>query len=180
MGGWNAALMLAAAALYIAPVAACPHPIPEALFAVCATGSDRGAAVLYKLYAVPFFLAVQLIAFQDGTDRRANFRVALILALALVPAALILHLPYFLFPGSLVYRHPDEMIAFDLFFLFLFLAWAACHRMAARWAPLWRRLDPTGATPPADRHRALFWHPTIALFFHQMAASTDQLAITWP
>ena len=166
--------------LYNAINHACPYSVKgEILVHLCETADSPWAALIYKAGSVPFFFVFLLTAFYGTPDRQTRWRLAGLFALAMFVVSLILHIPYFLYPGSQFYWHVDETRAFKLGYLFLFIAWACCHRMMARWEAPWRWLDPKGVVPSRDRHRLIFWHPVIALLFHHMAASTDLWTITW-
>ena len=158
---------------------ACPYPYEAHQFHVCMTSYSWRAALLYKIASVPFFFLFIWAGFYGTKRRQERVRLCATAATLMFPTTLVMHIPYFLFSGSQIYQQPDEMRAFYAVCLFLLVGWAACHRMFARWAPLWRRLDPDGVIPPGDRHRAIFWHPAIALFFHQLAATTDLWTITF-
>lgn len=166
--------------LYNAVNHACPHPLlDDDLVDVCLTSISPWAALLYKVGSVPFFFIFLLTGFYGTSDRGTRLRLAAIMALVLFLLSLASHGIYFIYAFVPVQDETRAWRAFYLLYLFLFIAWACCHRMMARWAAPWRWLDPSGIVPARDRHRLIFWHPAIALFFHHMAASTDLWTITW-
>lgn len=158
---------------------ACPYPYEAHQFHVCMTSYSWRAALLYKIGSFPFFYLF-IWAGLYGTERWSErAKLSGFVAVLMLPATFFMHLLYFLLPGNAVYNRADLWNAFDLLLLVLLFIWAVRHRTWAERPAFWRRLDPDGVIPPGDRHRAIFWHPMIALFFHQLAATTDLWTITF-